>query len=83
MYAVFNLYSKFPNNWDGLFLQSKLREMEEKYKKAMMTNAQLDNEKHALVYKVELLKDQLEEQEETLTELQRQYKDKSRVYLCI
>jgi nucleoid-associated protein YejK len=57
--------------------------MEEKYKKAMMTNAQLDNEKHALVYKVELLKDQLEEQEETLTELQRQYKDKSRVYLCI
>ena len=59
-------------------LKSKLREMEEKYKKAMMTNAQLDNEKHALVYKVELLKDQLEEQEETLTELQRQYKDKSR-----
>jgi hypothetical protein len=30
--------------------------MEEKYKKTMMTNAQLDNEKHALVYKVELLK---------------------------
>lgn len=59
-------------------LKSKLREMEEKYKKAMMTNAQLDNEKHSLVYKVELLKDQLEEQEETLTELQRQYKDKTR-----
>lgn len=59
-------------------LKSKVREMEEKYKKAMMTNAQLDNEKHSLVYKVELLKDQLEEQEESFTELQRQYKDKSR-----
>ena len=46
--------------------------MEEKY-------AQLDNEKHLLIYRVELLKDQLEEQEETLIELQRQYKDKSRV----
>ncbi|CAG2241289.1 leucine-rich repeat flightless-interacting protein 2-like [Mytilus galloprovincialis] len=59
-------------------LKSKLREMEEKFKKAMMTNAQLDNEKHSLVYQVELLKDQMEEQEESLTDLQRQYKDKSR-----
>ncbi|GFS16978.1 leucine-rich repeat flightless-interacting protein 2 [Elysia marginata] len=56
----------------------ELRELEEKYKAAMMTSAQLDNEKQSLVYQVELLKDQLEEQDEGYTELQRQYKDKCR-----
>ena len=59
--------------------QLELRELEEKYKAAMMTSAQLDNEKQSLVYQVELLKDQLEEQDEGYTELQRQYKDKCRV----
>lgn len=58
----------------------ELRELEEKYKAAMMTSAQLDNEKQSLVYQVELLKDQLEEQDEGFTELQRQYKDKCRDY---
>ena len=44
-----------------------------------MTSAQLDNEKQTLIYQVELLKDQLEEQEESFIELTREYKDKSRV----
>lgn len=58
--------------------------MEDKYKAAMMSSAQLDNEKQSLVYQVELLKDQLEEQAETHTELQREVKDKNRVgLLCL
>lgn len=63
----------------ALLCQAKLRELDEKYKKAMMMNAQLDNEKHSLVYKVELMKDQVEEMEESFTQLQREYKDKCRV----
>lgn len=59
-------------------MRAKLRELDEKYKKAMMMNAQLDNEKHSLVYKVELMKDQVEEMEESFTQLQREYKDKCR-----
>ncbi|XP_069111081.1 leucine-rich repeat flightless-interacting protein 2-like isoform X2 [Argopecten irradians] len=59
-------------------LKSKLREMDEKYKNAMMTNALLDNEKQSLVYKAELLKDQMEELEETLVEIQREAKQKTR-----
>lgn len=62
-----------------LCFQAEIRELEEKYKAAMMTSAQLDNEKQSLVYQVELLKDQLEEQDEGYTELQREYKEKSRV----
>lgn len=60
-------------------LRMELRSLEEKYKTAMMSSAQLDNEKQSLVYQVELLKDQLEEQAESYVELQREYKDKCRV----
>ena len=60
-----------------------MRELEEKYKTAMMTSAQLDNEKQSLVYQVELLKDQMEEQDEGYTELQKEYKDKCRVCLSL
>ena len=49
----------------------------------MVTNVQLDNEKHSLVYKTELMKDQIEEQEEGFLQLQREYKDKSRVSFTI
>ncbi|XP_076434641.1 leucine-rich repeat flightless-interacting protein 2-like [Babylonia areolata] len=59
-------------------LKSELKALEEKYKAAMVTSAQLDNERQSLVYQVELLKDQLEEQTESHTELQREFKDKNR-----
>ena len=61
------------------FFQSQLRELEEKYKHAMVTNAQLDNTKTTHVFQIELLKEKLEEQEETMIEVQREYKDKNRV----
>ena len=43
------------------FFQNELKDVEEKFRKAMVANASMDNEKSALTYQVELLKDQLEE----------------------
>lgn len=48
-----------------MFLQHEVKEIEEKFRKAMIANAQLDNEKSALSYQVELLKDKLEDMEES------------------
>ena len=62
-----------------LCFQNQLREMEEKYRQAMVTNAQLDNTKTSHVFQLELLKEQMEEKEETLIEVQREYRDKCRV----
>ncbi|XP_078572860.1 leucine-rich repeat flightless-interacting protein 2-like isoform X49 [Branchiostoma floridae x Branchiostoma japonicum] len=59
-------------------LKDALSESEEKYKKAMVSNAQLDNEKTTLQYQVDILKDKLEIQEESMNELQREYKEKCR-----
>lgn len=53
--------------------------MEEKYRKAMVSNAQLDNEKNNLMYQVDTLKDSLMELEELLSESQRGYEDKVKV----
>ncbi|XP_033111091.1 leucine-rich repeat flightless-interacting protein 2-like isoform X2 [Anneissia japonica] len=55
-----------------------ISELEEKYKKAMMANAQMDNEKAALVAEVDILKDTLEEQEEMMYEIQREAREKHR-----
>ncbi|XP_072186641.1 leucine-rich repeat flightless-interacting protein 2 isoform X6 [Excalfactoria chinensis] len=53
-------------------LRDSLAEVEEKYKKAMVSNAQLDNEKNNLVYQVDTLKDVLVEKEEQIAELSRE-----------
>ncbi|XP_078795858.1 leucine-rich repeat flightless-interacting protein 2 isoform X5 [Oryzias latipes] len=60
--------------------EDSLAEVEEKYRKAMVSNAQLDNEKSNLMYEVDTLKDSLMELEELLSESRRQYEDKAKDY---
>ncbi|XP_057232136.1 leucine-rich repeat flightless-interacting protein 2 isoform X2 [Malurus melanocephalus] len=59
-------------------LKDSLAEVEEKYKKAMVSNAQLDNEKNNLVYQVDTLKDIIEEKEEQIAEFYRENEEKSK-----
>ncbi|XP_015137137.2 leucine-rich repeat flightless-interacting protein 2 isoform X17 [Gallus gallus] len=59
-------------------LKDSLAEVEEKYKKAMVSNAQLDNEKNNLVYQVDTLKDVIEEKEEQIAEYHRENEEKSK-----
>ncbi|XP_033612866.1 leucine-rich repeat flightless-interacting protein 2 isoform X11 [Fukomys damarensis] len=59
-------------------LRESLFEVEEKYKKAMVSNAQLDNEKNNLIYQVDTLKDVIEEQEEQMAEFYRENEEKSK-----
>ncbi|XP_063121365.1 leucine-rich repeat flightless-interacting protein 2 isoform X38 [Rattus norvegicus] len=58
--------------------EESLSEVEEKYKKAMVSNAQLDNEKNNLIYQVDTLKDVIEEQEEQMAEFYRENEEKSK-----
>ncbi|XP_047021904.1 leucine-rich repeat flightless-interacting protein 2 isoform X2 [Helicoverpa armigera] len=57
-------------------LRHELKEVEEKFRKAMILNAQLDNDKAALGYQLELLKDRIEELHEEYAQLQREHKEK-------
>ncbi|XP_027005971.1 leucine-rich repeat flightless-interacting protein 2 isoform X25 [Tachysurus fulvidraco] len=59
-------------------LRESLSEVEEKYKKAMVSNAQLDNDKANLIYQVDTLKDVIEEMEEQMSELSRETEEKSK-----
>ncbi|XP_062851872.1 leucine-rich repeat flightless-interacting protein 2 isoform X9 [Trichomycterus rosablanca] len=59
-------------------LRDSLTEVEEKYKKAMVSNAQLDNDKANLIYQVDTLKDVIEEMEEQMSELRRETEEKSK-----
>ncbi|XP_012399385.1 leucine-rich repeat flightless-interacting protein 2 isoform X19 [Sarcophilus harrisii] len=59
-------------------LRDSLAAVEEKYKKAMVSNAQLDNEKNNLIYQVDTLKDVLEGQEEQMAEFYRENEEKSK-----
>ncbi|XP_074740278.1 leucine-rich repeat flightless-interacting protein 2 isoform X6 [Strix uralensis] len=59
-------------------LKDSLAEVEEKYKKAMVSNAQLDNEKNNLVYQVDTLKDVIEEKEEQIAEFYRENEEKTK-----
>jgi chromosome segregation ATPase len=61
-----------------VYAQLELKEFEEKFRKAMIANAQLDNEKSSYAYQVDLLKDKLEELEETTAQLRRELREKNR-----
>ncbi|XP_061044881.1 leucine-rich repeat flightless-interacting protein 1 isoform X1 [Eubalaena glacialis] len=61
-------------------MKDSLAEVEEKYKKAMVSNAQLDNEKTNFMYQVDMLKDMMLELEEQLAESKRQYEEKSKEF---
>ncbi|XP_024152644.1 leucine-rich repeat flightless-interacting protein 2 isoform X6 [Oryzias melastigma] len=59
-------------------LKDSLTEVEEKYKKAMVSNAQLDNDKGNLIYQVDTLKDVIEEMEESMSEMKRELEEKTK-----
>ncbi|XP_077128446.1 leucine-rich repeat flightless-interacting protein 1 isoform X27 [Ranitomeya variabilis] len=59
-------------------IKDSLAEVEEKYKRSMVTNAQLDNEKTSLQYQVDTLREVLLEMEEEVAESRRQYDDKQK-----
>ncbi|XP_068184302.1 leucine-rich repeat flightless-interacting protein 2 isoform X2 [Antennarius striatus] len=59
-------------------LKESLTEVEDKYKKAMVSNAQLDNDKANLIYQVDTLKDVIEEMEEQMSEMKRELEEKSK-----
>ncbi|XP_041645317.1 leucine-rich repeat flightless-interacting protein 2 isoform X14 [Cheilinus undulatus] len=59
-------------------LKESLVEVEEKYKKAMVSNAQLDNDKANLIYQVDTLKDVIEEMEEAMADMKRELEEKTK-----
>nr|XP_031308376.1 leucine-rich repeat flightless-interacting protein 1 isoform X45 [Camelus dromedarius] len=61
-------------------LKDSLAEVEEKYRKAVVSNAQLDNEKTNFMYQVDTLKDTLLELEEQLAESRRQFEEKNKEF---
>lgn len=52
--------------------------MEDRFRKAMIANAQLDNDRSSHSYQIQLLKDTLEEVEESRAQLSREHRDKCR-----
>ncbi|XP_075159135.1 uncharacterized protein LOC142232277 isoform X1 [Haematobia irritans] len=59
-------------------IRHELKDVEERFRKAMIANAQLDNERASQTYQIQLLKDKLEDMEESYAQLQREFKEKSR-----
>ncbi|XP_055909368.1 leucine-rich repeat flightless-interacting protein 2 isoform X2 [Eupeodes corollae] len=59
-------------------IRHELKDVEERFRKAMIANAQLDNERASQSYQIQLLKDKLEEMEESFSQLQREFKEKTR-----
>ncbi|XP_059503625.1 GRIP and coiled-coil domain-containing protein 2-like [Stegostoma tigrinum] len=59
-------------------IKDSLAEVEERYKKAMVSNAQLDNEKTNLMYQVDTLRESLLELEEQLAETHRMHEEKTK-----
>ncbi|KAH7965469.1 hypothetical protein HPB49_008238 [Dermacentor silvarum] len=63
---------------DGRDIRHQLQDVEENFRKAMISNAQLDNERTALAYHVDTLKDDMEELTEKFLHVQKDHRDKSR-----
>ncbi|GLV32502.1 uncharacterized protein CBL_00788 [Carabus blaptoides fortunei] len=59
-------------------VRHELKELEDKFRKAMIANAQLDNDKAAQTYQLELLKDRIEELEEEHSQLKREHRETCR-----
>ncbi|XP_059905010.1 leucine-rich repeat flightless-interacting protein 2 isoform X9 [Gadus macrocephalus] len=59
-------------------IKDSLAESEEKYRRAMVSNAQLHNEKSYLMYQVDTLKEELADMEERLWEKHREHGDKTK-----
>jgi len=63
-------------------LKKKIAEMEEKFKKHAIYQTQLENDNQKLIYELDLLKDLIEEHQELIIELRRQFKEKARELDC-
>uniref|UniRef100_A0A3P8SFK4 Leucine rich repeat (in FLII) interacting protein 1b n=1 Tax=Amphiprion percula TaxID=161767 RepID=A0A3P8SFK4_AMPPE len=61
-------------------MKDSLAETEEKYRKAMVSNAQLHNNKSTLMYQVEVLREELSNMEELLWEARRRHDDRTKEF---
>jgi len=59
-------------------LKRRLAELEEKYTKHAIFQTQFENDNQKLLYEVDILKDIIEENDELIVELRRQFKEKAR-----
>ncbi|XP_031632227.1 leucine-rich repeat flightless-interacting protein 2 isoform X2 [Contarinia nasturtii] len=61
-------------------IKQEIKDLEERYRKAMIANAQLDNERASNTYQIQLLKDKVEDMDEIHAQLHREHKEKCREF---